>query len=54
MCEERSELSSQGLTDINIVGRGELYVQATSNPFPVSYLNNEKGYFRQHFKPKCF
>lgn len=40
--KERSELSSQVQTDINMVGHGEMNVQASTDAFPVSYLNNKK------------
>lgn len=52
--EERSELSSQALTDINMVGHGDVNVQATSDAFPVSNLNNKKVISGNTLSPNVF
>lgn len=52
--KERSELSSQALTDINMVGCGEVNVQASSDAFPVSYLNNKKVIPNNSSSPNVF
>ena len=52
--KEMPELSSQVQTDINMIGHGEMNVQASADAFPASYLNNKKVILSNSSSPNVF